>query len=492
MAKLKTTQIGNGSCVYLPADTFGFSAGNTAIVGTSAARIDKSDTGAYTRYCSTDAYNAKNISCTTSNSTDTNLEIVQVGTNSVSIGYHTTATGIAATAIGAHTSASGCIALTAGKCTSAKGTQSVSFGYASISCGENSFAVGSGVCSIGNASIAGGTASSSSLGYASVAIGFNAVAYGSYSAAFNKCTRSCGYASAALGNRTTASGAQALALGNTTTACGFVAISAGFCNVTADAYNFSMGCCSNRITFEMDTGNGYFDGSADVGNADYAEYFQHVEDSCLDRGVFASLADGTNKVCAGNTDIIGIVSSDPAIVGDAQYFKWKDKYKTDEFGRKVIEKHIRVDVVEATVDEIPDGNDFKTFVTELITSREPNNYFNLGEEQTLIELQDFPETCQVGEQITFNIKYETTDEVVNPNYDPDAEYVPRAERPEWSPIGLLGKLWVYKADLDVEYNVGDYVTSNTEGKAVITTKGDPLGAWRILEVSQNLLRVLFK
>ena len=30
--------------------------------------------------------------------------------------------------------------------------------------------------------------------------------------------------------------------------------------------------------------------------------------------------------------------------------------------------------------------------------------------------------------------------VLNPDYDPDKEYIPRSERPEWDPVGLMGKL----------------------------------------------------
>ena len=32
------------------------------------------------------------------------------------------------------------------------------------------------------------------------------------------------------------------------------------------------------------------------------------------------------------------------------------------------------------------------------------------------------------------------DRVLNPNFNPDKEYIPRAERKEWSPVGMLGKL----------------------------------------------------
>ena len=34
--------------------------------------------------------------------------------------------------------------------------------------------------------------------------------------------------------------------------------------------------------------------------------------------------------------------------------------------------------------------------------------------------------------------------ILNPNYDPDSEYIPREDRKEWSTVGLVGKLRMYK------------------------------------------------
>ena len=36
------------------------------------------------------------------------------------------------------------------------------------------------------------------------------------------------------------------------------------------------------------------------------------------------------------------------------------------------------------------------------------------------------------------------DRQLNPNYDPDQPYVPREDRPEWSCVGLMGKLRIRK------------------------------------------------
>jgi hypothetical protein len=42
------------------------------------------------------------------------------------------------------------------------------------------------------------------------------------------------------------------------------------------------------------------------------------------------------------------------------------------------------------------------------------------------------------------IRDENGDRILNPNFDPDSEYVPREKRPEWGVVGLVGKLCIIK------------------------------------------------
>ncbi len=55
---------------------------------------------------------------------------------------------------------------------------------------------------------------------------------------------------------------------------------------------------------------------------------------------------------------------------------------------------------------------------------------------------------------------------LNPEWDGTSEYVPRSERKEWSPIGLLGKLYTRKDQVigsnwiklsDVNDNIARYL-----------------------------------
>ena len=67
-------------------------------------------------------------------------------------------------------------------------------------------------------------------------------------------------------------------------------------------------------------GNIYLDsGTVGTNNADYAEMFEWNDGNTNNadrRGFFVSLTNG-NKIVVGNSDVIGVVSSRPVIIGDA-------------------------------------------------------------------------------------------------------------------------------------------------------------------------------
>lgn len=90
---------------------------------------------------------------------------------------------------------------------------------------------------------------------------------------------------------------------------------------------------------------------------------------------------------------LGIVSATPAIVGDSGELHWQGKYITDDFGR--VQYHDVV--VPAEYDE--EGN---LLIEEHIESQP----------------------------------------VLNPEWNPETKYIPRKDRPEWSTVGVIGKLVV--------------------------------------------------
>ena len=74
---------------------------------------------------------------------------------------------------------------------------------------------------------------------------------------------------------------------------------------------------------------------------------------------------------------------------------------------------------------------------------------------------------------------------LNPNFSNDTEYIPREQRKEWSPVGMLGQLKV-RCDSTVEAN--GYCSPNDEG---IATKSDT--GYRVMrKVTDNIAEVLVK
>jgi hypothetical protein len=88
-------------------------------------------------------------------------------------------------------------------------------------------------------------------------------------------------------------------------------------------------------------GNVYLDAGAFFsGSADYAEMFEWDDGNAnqMDRrGFFVSLTNG-NKIVAGGSDIIGVISARPVIVGDAAELGWHGRHLHDEFGLPLYER----------------------------------------------------------------------------------------------------------------------------------------------------------
>lgn len=183
---------------------------------------------------------------------------------------------------------------------------------------------------------------------------------------------------------------------------------------------------SDRIHF-YSNGNGYFDGGADLGNADYAEYFEWADgnpDNEDRRGHSVVLTtDGKMRIATSEddtADFLGIVSVHAAICGDAAPMSWQGKYQLDKFGGRVL-----VDINHTCWMDKPDGEyndsdqwDHK-YTDEYISS---NN----------IAVPDYAKV------ITTQVPVESD------GYEQDREYIPRKDRKEWQAIGLMGKLPLLK------------------------------------------------
>jgi hypothetical protein len=86
-------------------------------------------------------------------------------------------------------------------------------------------------------------------------------------------------------------------------------------------------------------GNAFADGSFSGGGADYAEYFEWKDGNTSneDRVGISVKLDGNMIVASSDSDnasdIIGVISGNPAVVGDSAYMKWNEKYLRDDYGR---------------------------------------------------------------------------------------------------------------------------------------------------------------
>lgn len=175
-----------------------------------------------------------------------------------------------------------------------------------------------------------------------------------------------------------------------------------------------------RIEFDA-SGNGRFDGGADISAADYAEYFEWADgnpDNEDRRGHSVILnSDGKIRIATASDtvdDIIGIVSVEAAVVGDSAWAAWTGKYERDRFGQTVYEDY-----------ELlcwgPYDEDSKSYKTQ--TTRQA--MIDAGREA------DIPEDA---------ITVVKQRQKLAADYDPDREYIPRKDRQEWQAIGLMGKL----------------------------------------------------
>ncbi|AGE59324.1 Chlorovirus glycoprotein repeat domain-containing protein, partial [Acanthocystis turfacea Chlorella virus OR0704.3] len=145
--------------------------------------------------------------------------------------------------------------------------------------------------------------------------------------------------------------------------------------------------------------------------ADYAEFFEWADGNLSkeDRRGTPVVLNGNKIRIASQSDdpydIIGVVSTNPTIVGDSAWNEWSGVYIKDKYGQSVLK-----------------------------TSYYHANVSNSEEELIPCSEGDIPPEGYV-------IKTKNKP-ILNPAYDPRKPYINRIDRPEWAPIGLCGKLRV--------------------------------------------------
>jgi hypothetical protein len=170
---------------------------------------------------------------------------------------------------------------------------------------------------------------------------------------------------------------------------------------------------NNQLQSQLTGSNGnfYTRGTFTGGGADYAELFEWTDGNPdgEDRvGYPVILVEDKIAIATENsTDIIGIVSHTPTVVGDSSPLHWQGKYLKDDFGRPVYEEQERV-------------------------------VWDEGRENHLVS--------EPGLVIPPDATYFTdTVQVINPLYDENIPFVPREDRKEWGMVGLMGKIYMRKS-----------------------------------------------
>ena len=285
--------------------------------------------------------------------------------------------------------------------------------------GANATCEGQSVTSNGSSSHAEGNETQATNASAH-AEGYKTTASNSSSHAEGNSTTASGSSSHAEGSSTTASGSISHAEGRGTKAQGKYSHAAGYDTIsnyiqtvvgllntskgttdsyTADSGYFIVGAGNSsggtRANCFRATESNTYGKTYNSSGADYAEMFEWEDGNISNEdriGKFVTLDGDKIKLATDQDDyILGVVSGNPSIIGDSHDDQWAGMFEKDMYGRPVYEK--------VTMPEEKD------------------------EEGNIIS----PET--INDQLKVSDKYKN-----------DEEYIPRSQRPEWTAVGLLGKL----------------------------------------------------
>ena len=287
-------------------------------------------------------------------------------------------------------------------------------------------------------------------GYGSAAIGTQCKVNGQHAIATGDYSESNAWCTVAMGDHVLANGAGQTVFGhfNVSNTSGSTGGTTGHALIVGNGTSATARSNAFRVTY---AGLTYAKGAYSSTGADYAEYFEWEDGNPNNedrRGLFVTFAGGNKIRIANATDkyILGAVSGKPVIIGNTDDDdQWAQRFLKDEYGEFImqqLEKEREVKVIDNET----------------------------GEEKTEI--------------ITENVKFY----VENPEYDPSREYVTREQRPEWSPIGMLGVLSVHD---DGSCVVNGYCKCSDNGIATMAERS--VDTYRVIErVTDNIIRVVIK
>ena len=369
-------------------------------------------------------------SATTSYSHAEGADTLASGFYSHSEGYSNIASGFASHAEGgAYFGKSGLVASP----TSATTYSSHAEGIGTLASGIGSHAEGNQTLASGVASHAEGAQTLASGG-GSHAEGLETSATASYTHAEGYATSATTQQAHAEGNQTLASGIASHAEGDDAVASGTASHAEGAGTLASSSWSHAEGIGTiayepgqhvsgryNNITnanqyfiigngisnasrsnaFRVDSaGNVYGAGATYNSGADYAEYFESLSGDSIPYGTVVELVDDKIKVCVDSNNAMGVISSNPTLIGNNEggtADEWVGKYEKDEWGKYIME-------------------DYSYDMIDYITESGETIYKTITEQRSKL----------------------------SQNFDPNLQYIPRSQRSEWNVVGLVGQVRVLK------------------------------------------------
>lgn len=178
-------------------------------------------------------------------------------------------------------------------------------------------------------------------------------------------------------------------------------------------------------------GNAFADGSWSSPAADYAEYFESSDGEAIPYGTTVVLINKKIRPALEGETPIGVIRPKDAagIVGNNAWNMWKEKYLRNDYGGHILEDY---QVCTFTYqDGFKDGKKLEDGTYEQV----PNMKVFSDDIEKLPEGLSIPEGTEVITQQRRKL---------NPDYNPEYEYIPREERAEWNLVGLLGQIPITK------------------------------------------------
>lgn len=483
-----------GECSHAEGDSTTASGQSSHAEGNSTtAMSDSAHAEGYQTTASGAYSHAEGYSSNIASQIITNLDTAPVtdiisawGTNKFSLAYgesshvggkNCLATGIGSFAHGDGARATGNLSVALAYAT-ASGSGSIASGSMATSSGASSIAIGAYIAASGESSIALGIYNTSSGRY-SFCYGNNNVANSPYSYAKGYMALAKGEYATALGDYNEA-GTRSTVIGNNLISPYYLATVIGRHNkytgtIGTNDSNYSSsnpailvgnGSSSSsrsnafRVTF---SGATYGLSAFNSTGADYAEYFEWKDKNPNNKdriGLFVTLDEDKIRIANENDIyILGIVSGNASVIGNAHEDGWNEMYIRDEFGRLQYE-----DV------DVPDKYEIIPAITEEVTGEDGITTIKIIEEEKQLLISPAGTEKRIK---------------LNPNYDPDLEYVPRSERKEWDTVGMLGQL-IVKDDGTCIPN--SYCKCGKGGLATHSNEG-----YRVIKrISENVIVIILK